>query len=211
MFSHSLSEDILYFILGFGILQGFLLAAFLYFHPKSDRSVNKFLALYILFIGCVMTIPISMNLIGWKNSYILQPFPMLPGVWLYFYIRSFKERITFRKIAPHFIPVIIFLFLTYLNLSAMAEQYPDAEEVPPRQAVAPNKSKTPVRLACQSSPPARTAVELPRPAACRTPEHIRNKASGTRLRCRQETSGAACPDQQPTHPSIPESCRPKGA
>lgn len=131
MFSHSLSEDILYFILGFGILQGFLLAAFLYFHPKSDRSVNKFLALYILFIGCVMTIPISMNLIGWKNSYILQPFPMLPGVWLYFYIRSFKERITFRKIAPHFIPVIIFLFLTYLNLSAMAEQYPDAEEVPP--------------------------------------------------------------------------------
>jgi hypothetical protein len=46
-----ISENILSLICGLGILQGILLAALLYFHPKSDRSVNTFLALYIFCIS----------------------------------------------------------------------------------------------------------------------------------------------------------------
>jgi hypothetical protein len=41
----SISEDILAFISGIGILQGILLSLLIYFHHKSDKTVNKFLAL----------------------------------------------------------------------------------------------------------------------------------------------------------------------
>ena len=71
-----------------------------------------------------------MNIIGWKNSYVLQPVPLLPGIFLYFYILSFKETVTWRKAWPHFIIVLIFFFMAYKNLSAMAALYPDANHVP---------------------------------------------------------------------------------
>ena len=127
----SITENILYFLLGFGVLQGILLAGLLYFHSKSDRSVNTFLALYIFCISAVMTMPITINAIGWQNSYIIQPIPLLPGVFLYFYILSFKETITWRKALPHFIIVFVFLFLAYLNLTALHKIYPDSEQIPP--------------------------------------------------------------------------------
>jgi AraC-like DNA-binding protein len=126
----TISENILAFISGFGILQGFLLSGLLYFHPKSDRSVNLFLSLYIFFISSVMTMPFTINLIGWKNSYLIQPLPFLPGIFLYFYIRSFKETISWRKFLPHLVPVIIFFILAYVNLRAMSQTYPDAKEIP---------------------------------------------------------------------------------
>jgi AraC-like DNA-binding protein len=126
----TISENILAFISGFGILQGFLLSGLLYFHPKSDKSVNLFLSLYIFFISSVMTMPFTINLIGWKNSYFIQPLPLLPGIFLYFYIRSFKETITWKKVLPHLTPVFIFFFLTYVNLAAMSKIYPDAKEIP---------------------------------------------------------------------------------
>ena len=126
----TISENILAFISGFGILQGFLLSGLLYFHPKSDRSVNLFLSLYIFFISSVMTMPFTINLIGWRNSYFIQPLPFLPGILLYFYIRSFKETISWRKILPHLVPVIIFFILAFVNLSAMSKTYPDAKEIP---------------------------------------------------------------------------------
>jgi len=127
---NSISENILLLICGLGILQGILLAALIYFHRKSDKSVNKFLALYIFCISCVMTIPITMDVIGWQNSYFIQPIPLLPGIFLYFYILSFKQTITWRKVLPHFIIVFIFFFLAYRNLSAMEQIYPNAEHVP---------------------------------------------------------------------------------
>ena len=126
----TVSEKILGFIAGFGILQGFLLSGFLYFHPKTDRSVNLFLSLYIFFISAVMTIPFMMNVIGWQNSYFIQPLPLLPGVLLYFYILSFKETITWRKAWPHLVPVLFFFVLVYLNLDAMSKIYPGAKDVP---------------------------------------------------------------------------------
>jgi len=130
MFLLSLSENVLLFISGLGIVQGFLLAGLVYFHPKGDRSVNLFLALYVFFISCVMTMPVIMNLIGWQSSYFIQPVPLLPGIVLYFYLRSFKEIISWKMILPHLIPVAIFFFITYINLSAISKIYPDSNEVP---------------------------------------------------------------------------------
>src|SRR4029078_3512711 len=101
--TNSFSENILLLICGLGTLQGFLLAALILFHPKSDKSVNKFLALYILCVSCVMTMPITMNVMGWKYSYFIQPLPLLPGIFLYFYLLSFRSTITWRRAWPHFI------------------------------------------------------------------------------------------------------------
>src|SRR6476660_8246772 len=131
MSSNSISENILLLLCGLGILQGILLAALIFFHPKSDNSINKFLALYIFCISCVMTMPITMNVIGWQNSYFVQPVPLLPGIFLYLYLLSFKETITWRKAFPHFIIFFVFFFLTYWNLSAIAGIYPNAKHIPP--------------------------------------------------------------------------------
>ena len=127
----TISERILTFISGFGIVQGFLLSGLIYFHPKSDKSVNLYLSLHIFFITAVMTMPFTMNLMGWQNSYFIQPIPLLPGIMLYFYLRSFKETISWKHVLPHLVTVIIYMFLTYLNLSEMKTIYPEAKQVPP--------------------------------------------------------------------------------
>jgi AraC-like DNA-binding protein len=126
----SITESIFLFISGLGILQGILLALLIYFHPKSDRSVNKFLALYIFCICCVMTMPVTIDLVGWKNSYVIQPIPLLPGIFLYFYLLSFKGTITWKKALPHFIVPFVFLLLTFFNLSALAKVYPNSVHIP---------------------------------------------------------------------------------
>jgi AraC-like DNA-binding protein len=127
----SISDNILLLICGLGILQGILLAVLIFSHPKSDKSVNKFLALYIFCITGVMTMPLTMDLTGWQNSYFLQPIPLLPGIFLYLYILSFKQVITWRKALPHFIFVLIFFFLPYFNLSEVSRLYPNARHIPP--------------------------------------------------------------------------------
>jgi len=125
-----ISEKILFFVCGFGILQGILLAGLLYFHPKSDRSVNVFFALHIFCISIVMTIPFILRAIPWQNSFFIQPFPLLPGPLLYLYLRSFKERIGWRKILPHLLPFLLFFFPAYWNKSELSSRFPDAKEVP---------------------------------------------------------------------------------
>lgn len=126
----SITENVLTYISGFGIIQGILLSAVIYFHPRSDRTVNIFLSLYILSITVVMTIPFTMKLIHWQNSYYIQAVPLLPSIFILFYFRGFKETITWRKIWPHFIPVLIFFIFSYLNLSHWKKVYPEAEQVP---------------------------------------------------------------------------------
>jgi len=126
----SLSENILFLICGLGILQGVLLTALIYFHPRSDRSVNIFLALYIFCISTVMTMPVAIDIIGWKNSYVLQPLPTLPPIFLYFYIQSFKKKITWKKALPHFVIVPVIFVLSYFNLVEIAKIYPDAKHIP---------------------------------------------------------------------------------
>src|ERR1044071_701873 len=90
------------------ILQAILLAALLYFHPKSDKSVNIFLSLYILCISILMIIPAVQQLFSWRVVLYVMPFPLLIGPFLYLYVRSFKETITWRKAWPHFQLFIIF-------------------------------------------------------------------------------------------------------
>ncbi|HEV8504807.1 MAG TPA: helix-turn-helix domain-containing protein [Chitinophagaceae bacterium] len=126
----SVAENILYFISGFGVLQAILLAGLIYFHPKSDRSVNKFFALYIFFTSAVMTMPYLIDAIGWKHSWVIMPLPLFPGPFLYFYLLSFKETITLKKAWPHFIPALAFFVFTYFNLSRLAELYPDSKKIP---------------------------------------------------------------------------------
>lgn len=130
MFILTVSEKILGLVTGLGILQGILLAALVYFHPKSDRSVNIFLSLFIFFITAVMSIPFAIRLVGWQNNFYLVPISLIPGPFLFLYLRSFKEKITFKKAWPHFIITIVYVGLSYWNLSIMSKRYPDAVEVP---------------------------------------------------------------------------------
>ncbi|HEX7902766.1 MAG TPA: helix-turn-helix domain-containing protein [Chitinophagaceae bacterium] len=78
-----------------------------------------------------MTLPISMQVIGWQNSFFILSVPFLTGPFLYLYIRSFKETITWRKALPHFITFFIFLILTYWNVSVLNRIYPGSKQVPP--------------------------------------------------------------------------------
>jgi len=117
-------------VLGLGILQGMLLAALIFFYPKADKSVNIFLAGFILGVSAVMALPVIVTLVGWQKSFYVQFLPLVPGPLLYLYIRSFKETITWRKAWPHFVVCIIWLVPTYLNLARYSKMYPDAEMVP---------------------------------------------------------------------------------
>jgi AraC-like DNA-binding protein len=124
------SENILFFICGLGMLQGILLAALVNFHAKSDRSVNKYLALYIIAVSIVLAFPFTVRLFHWHNSFYLVNIPFLTGPFLYLYLRSFKKEVTFRKAWPHFLPFVVFFAVAYFNMKYFAEKYPDTEVVP---------------------------------------------------------------------------------
>jgi AraC-like DNA-binding protein len=130
MFILSISENIFLFISGLGFLQGFLLSILIYFHPKSDRSVNKFLAFYIACLSIVMSGPLLLQIISWKDGFFVGPFPVLVGPLLYFYIRSFKETITWRKALPHLILFFLYLLFSYWFVKYLANRYPDSKEFP---------------------------------------------------------------------------------
>lgn len=130
MYNLTVSENILRVVLGLGVLQGILLAALIYYHPKGDRSVNKWLAGFILGISGVMALPMIVHFAGWQNSFFVQFLPLIPGPFLYLYIRSFKEKITWRKTWPHFIVPFLWVIPTYFNILKFAKLYPDAEVIP---------------------------------------------------------------------------------
>src|SRR5215470_7552174 len=126
----SISENILLFISGFGVLQGLLLAALIYFHPRSDKSVNGFLALHIFFISKSMTMPFAIRLITWQRANLMQPLLVLSAIFLYLYLRSFKERITFKKAWPHFLVFFLFSCAVVWNTSSIISKYPNASKPP---------------------------------------------------------------------------------
>lgn len=131
MFILSVSENILSLVCGLGILQGVLLACLVYFHRKSDKSVNIFLSFYIFCTSLVMSMPFVIKMIGWQSSFFIQPVPALTGPLLYLYIRSFKETITWRKALPHLLWFVLFFFTAYWNISVLKKSFPDAKELPP--------------------------------------------------------------------------------
>lgn len=126
----TVSEKILFLLCGLGVVQGILLAALIYFHPKSDRSVNLFLAFYILGTSAVMSMPFFIKIFGWRNSFYLQPIPLLNGPLLYLYLRSFKETITWRKAVPHFLLAVAVFFFTYWNVVMVGQKYVGVKELP---------------------------------------------------------------------------------
>ena len=130
MFILSISENILFFIAGIGALQGILLAGLLYFHPKSDRSVNKFLALYIVGTSIIMITAQVQQILSWQKSFFMAPFPFLTGPLLYLYVRSFKETITWRRALPHLVPFLLAFFVFYRHFSFMAGVDPNATNFP---------------------------------------------------------------------------------
>jgi hypothetical protein len=125
----NISTNLILLISASGILQAILLATLLFFHRKSDKSVNVFLSLYILCISVLMLIPSVQQLFSWQAILYFLPFPLLIGPFLYLYVRSFKEAITWRKAWPHFLLFCIFLFLTYLVLPLMVNKYPPSQPV----------------------------------------------------------------------------------
>src|SRR5262245_1331032 len=126
MFAHS--ANLIFFVAG--IVQAILLAGLSYFHPKSDKSVNIYLSLYILSVCIFMLLSVVQEFFSWQIMLYLMPFPFLIGPFLYLYVRSFKETITWRKAWPHFLLFFMFLVLDYTFLSFFAAKYPAAHRAP---------------------------------------------------------------------------------
>lgn len=122
--------NMLMFISALGIFQAALLSAIVYFHPRSDHSVSKFLAFHIFFFCVPMCTPLIQQFVSWQAMFFMDPFPMLNGPMLYLYIRSFKENITWRKAWPHLVLFFIYLIVDtqlYFNFSKI---YPLGHVVP---------------------------------------------------------------------------------
>src|SRR6185503_15519514 len=109
----TVSENILLFVSSFGFLQGVLFALIIFFHPKRDKSVSPFLALYILVVSLPIMISIGQHLFSWQFIFFVEPFILLIGPFLYLYVRSFKEKITFRKAWPHFILPVVWIGFSF--------------------------------------------------------------------------------------------------
>lgn len=126
-----ISENILLFLSGAGVLQGLLLAFLVYYYPKSDKSVSIFLS---LFIGCItiqMLLPLAQSFFPWQRIIFLAPSFLLQGPLLYLYVRSFKERITWKKALPHFIFFFLYLFVACGVGLVVGGRYPLDKNMPP--------------------------------------------------------------------------------
>ena len=126
----STSENILLFVSGAGILQAIFLSTLIYFHPKSERSITRFLALYIFCISIYMLLPLGQFFFPWQTSIFVVPFALLQGPLLYFYVRSFKEVITWKKALPHFLPFIIYNFYIGWLSIILGSNYPPTRSMP---------------------------------------------------------------------------------
>jgi len=113
-----------------GAVQGLLLALLIYFHKKSNKSVNLFLAAYIGCICIASSSAILLTIIPWQRTYTCETYPLLIGPFLYLYIRSFREKVTWRKALPHLLPFLIFLLISYPYLNYLGSGYPDSYQVP---------------------------------------------------------------------------------
>jgi AraC-like DNA-binding protein len=137
MFFLFITEDVLLLISGLGLLQAALLAILIFFHPKSDKTVNKFLALYIFSFTLIMLGPFIIKLISWRKAFFFGTVPLLVGPIMLFYIRSFKETITWKKAWPHLWMFVLYCCVLYWWGNSAAAKYPDAKGVPPQLLVGP--------------------------------------------------------------------------
>lgn len=126
----SVSENILMLVTGLGVLQGILLALLVYFHPRSDRSVNRFLALFIISLSLVFTIPAAMNVIPWQRSYFTAAWPYLVTPFLYLYVRSFRKHIKLKEILLNQISFVVVLIYSFWYLDQLSKAFPGSTEIP---------------------------------------------------------------------------------
>ena len=137
MFFLFIAEDVLLLISGLGLLQAALLAILVYFHPRSDRTVNKYLALYIFSFTLIMLGPFIIKLISWRKAFFFGTVPLLVGPLMLFYIRSFKETITWKKALPHLWMFVLYCCVLYWWGNRASVKFPDAKGVPPELLVGP--------------------------------------------------------------------------
>lgn len=130
MYILSISVQLLSLISGVGVVQGIFLAVLLYFHPRSDRRVNLWLALYILCLTIIMAGPLVMRYIPWNDSWYITPASFMPGVLMYYYVRSFKEKITFKKTWPWIVFYVGINIVLYIYYDYLSDKYPDAKTIP---------------------------------------------------------------------------------
>lgn len=125
-----ISENILLFISGTGIVQGIFLSTLIYFHPKSDRSVNAFLSFFVVCMSIPMCLPLAQHFFSWQVFIFLLPFSLLQGPLLFLYVRSFKEVITWEKAWPHFLLFLIYCFINGWFSIGIGSKYPPSRNVP---------------------------------------------------------------------------------
>jgi len=130
MFSLSNSQNILLFVSAIGIVQAIFIGGLLLFHARSDRSVNIFLALHIMALTLPIILPLAQYLFSWQLIVFLEPFLTLSGPFLYLYVRSFKESITWKKAWPHFVFFVVCIPLAWWDYIAVGSKYPPASQVP---------------------------------------------------------------------------------
>lgn len=127
----SISESILFFLSGFGVLQGILLAIVIYIYSRSDKSVTKWLALFVGSVSIPILMPVGQQLHSWQVIIFVEPFTLLIGPLLYFYVRSFKEEITWRKAWPHLVLFGLYIINAYFLFTEVGLKYPFTPNVPP--------------------------------------------------------------------------------
>lgn len=133
----AISSSLILFISAAGVIQAMLLAGLLFFHPKSDRSVTLFLSLHILTISVFMLMPVAQYLFSWQSLTLLVPFQFLIGPFLYLYVCSFKETVTWRKAWPHFLLFAVFFIADIQIYFSWIKKYPAADQPPEEVLFAP--------------------------------------------------------------------------
>lgn len=127
----AITENMLLFVVSAGIVQAFFLAALIFFNPRGDRSVNIYLVGYILSLTIPMFTPLIQHFYSWQRLLYLAPVLLLVAPFLYLYVSSFREQITFRKAWPHFILFLVAVAIEAYILVVIAPQYPPSKQVPP--------------------------------------------------------------------------------
>jgi AraC-like DNA-binding protein len=131
------SQQIVLFVSAAGVIQAVVLAGILFFHPKSDKSVNVFLSLHVLTISLFMLMPVVEYLFSWQSIIYEIPFHFLIGPFLYLYVRSFKEKIVLRKVWMHFILFVIMMILMLFYYLPWARSFPSSGKAPAEVLLAP--------------------------------------------------------------------------
>ncbi|HEV8504806.1 MAG TPA: hypothetical protein VGQ53_05385, partial [Chitinophagaceae bacterium] len=126
----TISTPFILFISAAGVVQGILLAGVLFFHPRADRTVTRFLSLHILMVSIFMLMPVSQYFLSWQCIVLLIPFQFLIGPALYLYVRSFKETMSGRKVWPHLLLFALVLVVDTQIYITWTRKYPASGSVP---------------------------------------------------------------------------------